>query len=832
MVTLLTRERLSMEEINKVDGFTPRVQRLKQRLAEARPTVAGERAEFYLEAYKLTEGEHPAKRQAKAFANLLKKMPIAIRDDELLVGAPTPHIRGAFPNHEQAPAALEYVLTKMKPTTGSAVTDADCGPEDTDKIVAAAQYWQTLEHNKRASEVAHKFANGLMHKIAECRLNVVGPAMVGIWTPLVLGGDYEKVLAKGINGIIAEARDEIERIRSEPPKCLTKQDTEKLEFLEAVIITLEAFICFARRHADLAREMAAKESAPERKKELEEIAEICDWVPANPARNFREALQSYWFVPVAHDMEKAQPNHYVGRFDQYLWPFYEKDINEGRMTRQEAAELLGCVFVKWASLEPFLYGGVMGKRTHQDVAMANYIVNVTLGGVTRGGRDAANELSCLVLQVAKQVRTHQPHISIRWHRAMAPEFLDKAIECNRDHGGGVPAWFNDRVAIEYLIDRGVSYGDARDWAMAGCVNTAYPKSYSWRNAGPGAAFINHAKLLEITLNNGMEPLTGVRMGPATGDPGDFRTFDELVAAYKEQIDHYYEFYYSLWKEMEKVRTDSDTNYMPFASALMEDCIKNGTDCCRGGTRYPEQETGIFVDRAIPDVTDSLMAIKKVVFEDKQATMDQLLEALKADFEGYDELRQRLLAAPKYGNDLDEPDALFSDIWTYTRDRALSYRTDEGLRPRLFRQGASWAQWAGKAVGALPNGRKAWTTLADASLSPVQGCDRKGPTAVMNSVSKMDMMYQESSLLNMKFAPTMLKSKEGKQKFADLLATYFDRGGSQVQFNILDRDMLLDAKAHPENYRDLVVRVAGYSAFWVELSPEVQDDIILRTEQKL
>jgi len=651
-------------------------------------------------------------------------------------------------------------------------------------------------------------------------------------TALILtpGADYEKIFEIGFEGFIAEAREAIERLRRESKGAPSAEDAEKIAFLESVILVVEGMIRFAERHAELARELAKQESDPERKRELEEIAEVCAWVPAKPPRSFREALQTYWFLAVGHDIEKANPNAYVGRFDQYMWPFYEKDVNEGRGTRQQAGELLGCLFVKWSILEPFLFMGLRGDRQHQEIAQANYIGNVTLGGVGRDGRDAANELSCLVLQVAKQVRTHQPHISIRWHRAMSREFLDKAIECNRDHGGGIPAWFSDRVGTEYLLDRGVKMDDARDWAMAGCINTAYPRSFGWVRP-PVVNFVNHAKLLEMVLNDGVDPHTGYQLGPATGDPRGFRDFDELVEAYKKQIDHFYETSVRVYKHIEKVFYE-DAPYFPLASAFLQDCIQNGKDVTRGGGRYQQLEAGVIVDRGIQDATDSLIAMRKVIFEEKKATMDELLEALKADFVGHEELRQKLLAAPKYGNDLEEPDELAASIWKYTVDKAQSYRDGQGRRFILFRQGAAWSTWAGKTTGALPNGRKAGTSLADASASPQQGCDVTGPTAAMNSVTKLDPMFMEGPLLNMKFAPGMLRSGEGKQKFAELLGTYFDQGGNHVQFNILDRETLLDAKAHPENYRNLVVRVAGYSAFWVELTPAVQDEIISRTEQAL
>lgn len=821
------RARIRINEVDKVNSVTPRVERMKQRLIAVKSGIASDRVWYGLESYRLTEGEHDCIRRAKALANVFDKMPIFIREDELLVGQPTPFIRGAQVALELGPLHMLALLKNLKQasSTGSSAAEATLTEEDRDRLMEGAEYWAQPQnnHTKRVGEVFANYAGGQCLKNAEARLSMGGGALPSHLAP---GADYGKVIEKGMNGIIDEAKEELARIRLIPTR-LTKDDMEKVAFLESVVIVLEGSIRFAKRHAELAREMAANETNPARKKELEKIAEVCEWVPANPARSFHEAAQACWFVTVGHDIEKSQPNAFLGRMDQYLWDHYLKDTTDGKMTVQDAGEIIACLFLKYASLDPFLFLGLIGKRVHQDVAQANYIANITVGGIHRDGRDASNELSCLILQVAKQVKLHQPHVSLRWHRAMAPELLEKAIECTRDNGAGIPAWFNDRAGIEYLLDRGVAYDDARDWAICGCINIVYPKSFSWDRSGSWG-FINHAKLFEMTLNDGVDPKTGYQLGPKTGDASKF-TFEELLEAYRKQVVHYYDFMYGLAQASDKF-VQEDRFYYPFVSSFLEDCIKTGKDCSRGGGRYQQLEAFSVIDRGIPDVADCLTAIKKVVYEDG-VPMSELLDALKADFEGYEGLRQKLMAMPKYGNDDDEADEMAYNIWEFTKHKALSYRDNQNRRPCLFRQGAAWAQWAGRVIGALPNGRKAWTSLADASASPVQGCDVKGPTAVMNSVAKMDPMYMEGPLLNMKFVPSVLATKEGRDKFASLIGTYFDQGAFHVQFNVLDRDTLLKAKDKPEDYRSLVVRVAGYSAFWVELTPEVQDEIIDRTEQQ-
>jgi formate C-acetyltransferase len=815
-----------MEEIDAASGLTPRVARMMERYLAVKSQVTGDRAWLMMESFKQTEGEHLAIRRAKAFRHALENMPIAIHEDELLVGAVTHLIRGAHPNVELAPLNLEVLLQQhVPPTTTSEAQESLLDQEDKVKLLEACDYWRDRYTAKRAEEMMTEYTGGKWQKLGEARIGMCQPHTPMVFTP---GADYDRILEVGFNGFIEQARGEIERIRAGSKGEPGEEEREKLAFLKSVIISLEGMIGFARRHAALARELAEREPDPQRKLELEQIAEVCEWVPANPPRSFQEALQAYWFVCIGHDIEKANPNAFIGRFDQYMWPSYARDVNQGRITRQQAAELLGCMFMKWTGLEPFLFMGLLGKRYHQDIAQANYFANLTIGGVTRDGRDAANELSCLILQVAKQVKTHQPHISVRWHRAMAREFLDKAIECNRDHGAGIPAWFSDRVGTEYLMDRGVLMDDARDWAMAGCINTSYPKSFAWVR-GAVVSFLNHAKMLEMVLFDGVDPVTGELLGVQTGDPRKFESFDEVLAAYKRQVDDFYEYSVDLHHHLEKVYYQ-DATYFPFCSAFLQDCIANGKDATRGGGRYQQLEAFVFVDRGMQDVSDSLIAMKKLIFEEGKISMDQLVRAIQDDFEGHEELRQQLLATPKYGNDEDEPDELAVELWKYGRDRCQQYRDGQGRRFTMFRQGAAWSTWAGRMTGALPNGRKAGTSLADASASPQQGCDLRGPTATMNSVAKLDPMFLEGPLLNMKFAPGMLKSRAGQQKFADLLATYFDQGGNHVQFNILNKETLLDAKEHPENYRNLVVRVAGYSAFWVELTPAVQDEIISRTEQ--
>ncbi|MFC2018246.1 pyruvate formate lyase family protein, partial [Chloroflexota bacterium] len=605
---------------------------------------------------------------------------------------------------------------------------------------------------------------------------------------------------------------------------LLHEEKEKLGFLESVVISLEGMIRHAKRFAHLAKEMAEKEQDPQRKAELTKAAEVCMWVPENPARTFHEALQSIWFTVLGSFLDKTYANVFLGRTDQHLFPYYMADINEGRMTRQEAAELIGCFIMKLTELESYMM------PAHRKISQGTNYENITIGGLDRKGRDASNEVSCMILHVAKETKTHQPYISLRYNTKLAPELLDKAFECARVHGGGIPAFFNDTVNIEYMLGRGHSIEDARDYGIAGCIEAVLPQCCGY--ARSHALYVNNAKVLELALHNGTDPRTGVKIGLETGESRDFKTFEKLKAAYKKQVDYVYNLGLDRSKKWYESGVTNDGWYFPFISGLLDGPIASGRDVTRQGTKVIIDDSDWCIDRQFQDTADSLLAIKKLVFEQKKYTMKEMIDAIDADFEGYEQLRADCLAQPKYGNDDGEADLLMSELWDYAKDIILSKRDVFGRKYLIFRNGSAAAAQAGKVTGALPNGRKSGEWLADAGLSPMQGMDQKGPTAVVNSATKMDYTDITGSLLNMKLCPSLVDKPGGMMKFKQLVRTYMDKGGQEVQFNILDKETLLDAQEHPENHRDLVVRVAGYSAFWVDLERQVQDEIIRRTEHEM
>ena len=838
--------KIPIEEIEITSGFTHRVQEIKKEWRNAVSTVSSDRGWWFMESWKETEGEHESVRIAKAYLKYCENCRIAIDENELLVGGITHWPRGTQPRPEQRPTPLLARLTEQYETlaTHSKSFAAQILPDDLDKLVEVCKYFENdfkshpeLLSGRYDTELPdgsyklRQLTDWERARILCFRSFPIEPGsdttVRGISRPaLVLGCDYEKVMSMGFTGIIDEVEEKIKEIKSKRREEFTLEDNEALVVMNSWIIALEAWIIYARRHAALAREMAVKEENPQREKELLKIADVCEHVPENPARDFQEALQMHWFVLVAQEIEKCQSNAAINRFDQYTYPAYMRSINEGIHTRQECAELMGCMFMKWQALESFTPYGF------QRLLPGSYLANVTIGGVDTHGKDACNEVTCLLLHVARQVKTNQPHISLRYHRAMASEALDMAIQCTRDHGAGIPAWFSDKVLIEYLLDRGIPHEEARDGTVIGCVDFGVSKGYMWRREG-GPSFVNHAKIFELTINDGIDPFTNTRQGPRTGDPRNFETYEELEEAYLKQVDYFYEYELNKFKEITYDEYIKEQAFAPFTSPLNADCIPKGKDMHKGGLRYfRELCGGHWIDRALSDTADCLLALKKVVFEDKSASMDDIMKALKADFEGYEPLRKKLLDAPKYGNDDDDADGVMVKIWDYTREWCDRYLDHKGMRFCPHRQGAGWAQINGKVVGALPNGRKTATSLADASVSPCQGADINGPTATMNSAAKLDPQNLNAPLLNMRFTQGPLSSKEGMKKFGDLISTYFDKGAAHVQFQILNRETLQDAKYHPDNYRDLVVRVAGYSAFWIELTPEVQDEILTRTEHML
>ncbi|MFC1924381.1 pyruvate formate lyase family protein [Chloroflexota bacterium] len=833
--------KINLEAINETNGFTPRVQAMKKQYLEAISKVSSDRPWYMMQSFKQTEGQHMAIRKAKALANYWDNKAITVLDHDLIMGNYTDDVRGAHPPIEYYPEQMRFLLEMNQAAwTNSASIEASLSVEDFDRLLECAKWWEAHWPNEEQRKRWDKLIAEIDPDDLEREWSYTGVNWAPEYfpkgqrfkkTPLVprpqaAGADYEKALKVGYKGLIKEAKDHMERIKKGARgRDMLDEEKNKLAVLESIVIVLEAMIRYAKRYAALAEEKAAKEQDPQRKVELLRAAEACRWVPENPARTFYEAMHHFWFTTLGVYSDKCQPNVFAGRFDQYMFPYYMADINEGRMTRQEAVELFGNLIMKLCALEPYM------TPEHRALSQATNYENITIGGCDIHGRDASNELSCIVLHVAKETKAHQPYISLRYDRKLAPELLDKAFECNRKHGAGIPAFFSDRVNIEYMLSRGHTIEHARDYAIAGCINAVYPKCFAWIKLP--VCTNNVAKMLELVLHRGTDPRTGIKIGNDYGDPRKFKTFEDLKEALKKELSYFINAMIDLRDGWDRTTNYSDDAwYWPFMSAHMEGCIDSGIDIGRNGGLVSIDDAHYGLDRFFQDVSDSLIAIKKLVFEQKKYTMNQIIAAIDANWEGHEKIRADCMAQPKYGNDEDEPDLLMNELWTYATEIYMARRDIFGRCYTIYRQGSVVAAAAGKVTGALPNGRQAGEWLADASLSPVQQADQKGPTAVINSVTKVDLTNMEGTLLNMKLCPSLLDKPGGMMKFKQLVDTFFDKGGQEIQFNILDKDMLLDAQKQPEKYRDLVVRVAGYSAFWVDLEAQVQGEIIKRTEHEV
>ena len=597
------------------------------------------------------------------------------------------------------------------------------------------------------------------------------------------------------------------------------EELKAWELWKGMIITCRATIKFAKRYGKLAGEMAASEQDPQRRKELKKISEICNRVPENPPRTFRESLQCFWFIHIALGIEGTLSGNSPGRFDQYLYPFYSRDIEGGALSRRQAGELLACLWIKFSEYYYLQKGSIAG------IVQGTAAQNITIGGIKpEDGSDATNELSSLILEVTQHMKLIQPTVSVRYNDKLNEDFLLKAAEVVSS-GGGQPTFFNDRYAFSILPYFGATPEEVRDWTPTGCVEMNIPNCTAlyW-----GTGMFALPKCLELALNNGVDPYNKKELGPKTGDPEEFSGFDNLVDAFKEQVDsvmgvscfataHSY------------VHGPADYFPMIFHSVMTDDCIKKGKELHRGGPKYTNFNAMFPV--GVMTTANSLTAIRKLVFEDKQITMGELLNALKANFEGYDHIHRMCSEAPKYGNDGDYADEMGQKVFHLCNEVVSKYTNAFGEPTHNGFLGITAHYYHGATTGATPDGRLSGAPYGDGSISPVQGTDKKGPTAVIRSAGKMDATPAVCTLFNQKFHSSALKDAEDWRKFIAYFKTYFDLGGYHIQFNCVDRETLLNAKAHPEDYQDLVVRVAGFCLRFIELEPFIQDEIINRTEQR-
>jgi pyruvate formate-lyase/glycerol dehydratase family glycyl radical enzyme len=792
---------------------TARVQRLRERLLNTTPEVCAERARYLTEAYRQHEADPPVLRRAKALAHVLDKMTIYVDEGELLVGnqASRPRAAPIFPEYSS-----DWIEQEIDEFARRRADVYLVRPEVKEELLKEIlPYWRgrTLydrvmvvlpEHVKEAQEMG----------VISGRGNITsGDGHIIV--------DYPKLMSIGLEGIIAKAEQVLDALS---PYDAT--EARKRPFLEAVGIACRAAIRFAARYAEKAEVQAVQERDPGRRAELENVATICRRVPAKPPRTFHEALQSAWFVQLILQIESNGHSFSMGRLDQYTYPFCRADIDAGRLTEEQAIELLECLWLKLFSvikIRPWSHTRFgIGYPTYQ---------NVTIGGLDRSGQDATNDLSYMILRTMRETRLTQPNVSARYHSGSPEGFL---VECGRTirMGFGMPAMKNDEIIIPALLEKGVCPEDAYDYAIVGCVEAAVPGKWGYRNTG--MAFLNMLKALELAYNNGRDPNTGVVLCPGSGSLADLRSFDELYDAFLQQL-HYYT---RCHVEMDTCADLALEEMVPdaFCSALVLDCVARGKTIKEGGAVY-DVVSGL--QSGLANVANSLMAIKNRVYKEGALTLEELGHALETNFagQGGERIRQLLLSAPKYGNDIDEVDHLAARILIDYLHEAAKYHTSRyGRGPIGGTYAGSTSNISanvplGQPVCATPDGRKAGQPIAE-GVSPTHHTMEKGPTAIMCSVAKLPTIKMIAQLLNLRLAPGSLDTEEGLRQLARLLRGFQAVKGWHVQFNTASTETLLDAQQHPDKYRDLVVRVAGYSALFVTLDKATQDDIIERTTHSI
>ena len=783
--------------------MTERVRKLREQSVHAVPYLTPERALLVTEAYEQTGFVSVPMKRALAFKHIMENRGISINDGELIVGERGPAPKATYTYPELCCHSLEDL--HILDTRERVSFKVSQGMRDVyrDRLIP---FWRGKTiREKIFEEMTHDwkdaYAAGVFTEFMEQR--APGHTVLD-----------NKIYRKGM----LEFKKQIEQRLAALDFLTDPEAYARREELRAMAICADAIITLAVRHADLAATLARKESNPERRSELENIEGVCRRVPAHAPTDFWEALQAYWFVHLGVITELNPWDAYnPGRLDQHLHPFYAQELADGTLSREKAEELLQCFWVKFNNQPAPPKVGVTDAEssTYTDFA------NINCGGLKADGTDAVNEVSYLMLDVIDEMQLVQPSSNIQLSRKNPDAFLTYAGRIIRK-GRGQPSIFNAETVVEEMLRQGKSVEDARDGGTSGCVETGAFGKESYILTG----YFNMPKVLEITLHNGVDPRTGKILGIATGAVNDFVSFDEVFQAYKKQLHHFVDIKMRGNNVIERIFAE----YMPvpFLSLLTDDCIAKGKDYNNGGARY---NTNYIQGVGVGSMTDSLAAMKSLVFEEKLLTMTDLIKVLDADFQGFERTRLLLMnRAPKYGNDDDRADSLMREVFEAFYGEVNGRPNTKGGVYRINLLPTTCHIYFGSVTGATPDGRKAGTPLSE-GISPVQGADRHGPTAVLKSAGKMDHVRTGGTLLNQKFTPHILEGEKGIDTLAHLVRSYFTLGGHHIQFNVVSAETLRNAQQHPEQYRDLIVRVAGYSDYFADLSKTLQDEIIARTEHQ-
>jgi len=796
-------------------GLSERVHYLREKVLSTKPTICVERAKIYTEVYQKHEALPVPVKRAIALKETLERMTIYIDQGELVVGNVSSRVNAAPYFPEYAVTWMLNELDELDKRPGDAYYPSE---EVKAEIRAISPYWigkTTID--KGYALMPEKYKEILDAGIIKAEGNLTsGDGHIAV--------NHQKILAVGLNGYL----DEIQFYRSKL-KLWNWVDLKKEQFYKSVEIGIKAFQTYIRRYEALALELAEKEKDETRRQELLLISKNCGHIAEKPPETFYQALQMTLFLQMVLQIESNGHSLSFGRMDQYLYPFYERDLKAGIITPEFAMELLECTWIKILGVKK------IRSWSHTRFSAGGPLYqNVTIGGQTVDGKDAVNELSYLILRSVGKTRLTQPNLSVRFHKNMSDDFLMECIKVI-EMGFGMPAFNNDEIVIPGLMKLGVEKEDAYNYSAIGCIEVAVPGKWGYRCTG--MSFINFGRVLLAALNDGLDTESGKRFHPGKGKLVDFESFEQVMEAWKDQVKFYAETAVAIDTAVDTVLEENVPDIL--CSAFVDNCIEKGKFIKEGGSKYDfisDLQVGI------ANLGNSLAAIKKLVFEEKRISKEELAKNLENNFEGAEgeKLRQILLNyAPKFGNDDDYVDLLLKEAYMYYIEEMDKYHTTRFGRGPIgcgYYAGTSSISAnvpSGAVVGATPDGRKAYTPLAE-GCSPSSGTDVLGPTAVFKSIAKLPTeKIMGGVLLNQKLSPAVIKEESDKRKLMSMLRTFFaDLKGWHVQYNIVSKETLLAAKKEPEKYRDLIVRVAGYSAFFTNLSPDTQDDIIARTEHTL
>jgi len=783
-------------------GMNERIKRLRQQNFDTPTTLSIERALIETAFYKENYGTMPiAVLRARNFYEICKKKTLYIGDDELIVGerGPLPKAVPTFP--ELTCHSVEDLHTlNERELQRYTISQEDIDTYEREVI----PYWKGKTQRERIFNHVSKEWEEAYH--------------AGVFTEFMeqRAAGHTAMDGKMYHEGLLDVKARIEKKIASLDYIYDPEATDKQQELEAMAISCDAAILFAERHAELAEQMAAKEQNPQRKAELEKIADVCHWVPAHAPRDLWEAIQMYWFVHLGTVTElNGWDSMNPGHIDQHLFPFYQKGIADGTLTRDKAKELISCLWIKFNNQPAPPKVGV----TALESGTYNDFTNINIGGVDRNGNSATNEISYMILEIQEELHELQPGLSIHIAENTPDEFLLAGIKVIRQ-GHGYPSIFNPDTYVKEMVRAGKSLEDAREGGCSGCIEVGAFGKEAYLLTG----YLNTPKILEITLNNGIDPETGKKLGLETGDPRTFKTFEELYEAWHKQMVYFVNLKLSVNNYIERMFS----LYAPatFLSLYIDDCIEKGKDYYSGGARY---NTTYIQCTGLGTITDCFTTLKKHVFEEGKYTMDEILKAVAKNWEGEEKMRQYIRNhTPFFGNDDEYADTIAVRVYDDLVKAIEGRPNTRGGKTELNMLSTTCHNYFGSVCGATPNGRMAHFAISDGT-SPAHGSDSHGPTAVIKSLGKLDQTKSGGTLLNVRFVPALLKREEDQKKLASLIRTYFKFGGHHIQFNIVDTATLYDAQKHPDEYKDLLVRVAGYSDYFNDMTEQLQNEIIARTE---